>query len=78
MTHDLLERVYAHKNDIVKGFTRKYGVHSLVYYEQCDDFDAALQREKQIKEWRRKWKLELIEKFNPRWQDLYEKLITEG
>jgi putative endonuclease len=49
-TNDLLRRVYEHKNDLVKGFTKKYSVHTLVYFEQCDDFDAALQREKQIKE----------------------------
>jgi putative endonuclease len=75
-TSDLLQRVYAHKNDIVEGFTNKYEVHKLVYYEQCDDFESALAREKQIKEWQRKWKLELIEKVNPLWQDLYEELIS--
>ena len=74
-TSDLLQRVYAHKNDLVKGFTKEYGIHKLVYFEQCDDYDAALQREKQIKEWKRKWKLELIEKVNPLWQDLYEEIL---
>ncbi len=54
-TSDLLQRVYSHKNDFVKGFTNKYGVHKLVYYEQCDDYDTALGREKQIKEWKRDW-----------------------
>ncbi|MFA5309186.1 MAG: GIY-YIG nuclease family protein [Dehalococcoidales bacterium] len=76
VTNDLLRRIYEHKNDFVKGFSSKYGVHNLVYYEQCDNHDAALAREKQIKEWQRKWKLELIEKANPLWQDLYDRLIT--
>jgi putative endonuclease len=71
-TSDLVKRVYEHKHDLVKGFTRKYGIHLLVYYEICEEFEGALQREKQIKEWKRKWKLELIEKANPEWRDLYE------
>ena len=75
-TNDLLRRVYEHKNDFVKGFTKKYGVHKLVYFEQCESYDSALSREKQIKEWQRKWKLELIEKVNPLWQDLYDELIS--
>lgn len=75
-TNDLVRRVYEHKNDFFKGFTKKYGVHMLVYFEQCDDFDSALQREKQIKEWKRKWKLELVEKGNPLWQDLYDELLS--
>ena len=78
VTNDLIRRVYEHKNDFVKGFTKKYGVHTLVYYEQCDSFDSALQREKQIKEWKRRWKLELIEKENPNWNDLYEKLLSDS
>jgi len=77
-TNDLVRRVYEHKNDFVKGFTKKYGVHKLIYFEQCDDYDAALQREKQIKEWKRKWKLELIEKVNPLWQDLYDELLKQS
>jgi putative endonuclease len=74
-TNDLVRRVYEHKNDFVKGFTKKYGIHTLVYFEKCDDYDVALQREKQIKEWKRKWKLELIEKVNPLWQDLYYEIL---
>jgi putative endonuclease len=74
-TNDLIRRIYEHKNDFVKGFTKKYGIHKLVFYEQCDDYDAALQREKQLKEWKRKWKLDLIEKANPLWQDLYDELL---
>ena len=74
-TGDLLKRVYEHKNDFVDGFTKRYGVHRLVYYEICDDFASALRREKQIKEWKRRWKLELIEKENPEWRDLYEQIL---
>jgi putative endonuclease len=77
-TDDLLRRVYEHKNDSVKGFTKKYGVHTLVYFEQCDDYNAALRREKQIKDWQRKWKIELIEKGNPLWQDLYNEVLKNG
>jgi putative endonuclease len=76
VTHDLIRRVYEHKNDFVKGFTSKYGVHRLVYFEQCEDYESAVQREKQIKEWKRKWKLELIEKVNPEWKDLYEEYVS--
>lgn len=78
VTNDLLKRVYEHKNDFVEGFTKKYGVHRLVYYEQCEDFDTALQREKRIKEWKRKWKIELIEQGNPEWKDLYEVIVSSA
>jgi putative endonuclease len=78
VTNDLLRRVYEHKNDFVEGFTKKYGIHSLVYFEQCGDFNAALQREKQIKEWKREWKLALIEKVNPLWRDLYDEMLLYG
>ncbi len=76
VTGNLPERVYAHRDDLVEGFTKKYGVHMLVYFEECDEREGALRREKQIKEWKRRWKLELIEKFNPEWQDLYEKILS--
>jgi len=72
VTNDLIRRIYEHKNNLVEGFTKKYNVHSLVYYEKCDDFESAIVREKQLKKWNRKWKLDLIEKGNPRWNDLYE------
>ena len=75
VTSDLIKRVYEHKNDFVDGFTKKYKVHSLVYYEQCDDIESAISEEKRLKRWNRKWKLELIEKENPRWKDLYEDLL---
>ena len=75
VTNDLICRMYEHKNGLVNGFTKKYNVHSLVYYEACDNAQAAIEREKDIKRWYRKWKLELIEKANPSWDDLYEKLL---
>jgi putative endonuclease len=74
-TTDLVQRVYAHRNDLVEGFSKKYGVHRLVYYETEGDYESALQREKQIKEWKRQWKIELIEKSNPEWIDLYENIL---
>ncbi len=75
VTSDLIKRVWEHKNDVVDGFTNKYGVHSLVWYEMHEDMASAIQREKQIKEWKRQWKLELIEKVNPGWRDLYDGLL---
>ena len=74
-TGDLARRVYEHKNNMVEGFTKKYGFHSLVYFEECVDREAAMLREKQIKEWKRRWKLEMIEKANPEWEDLYGQII---
>ena len=74
-TSDLVQRIYTHKNDLVEGFTKKYGVHTLVYYETSGDYDGVLQREKQIKEWKRKWKIELIELDNPEWNDLYKEIL---
>jgi putative endonuclease len=70
VTGNLEQRVYQHKHRSVEGFTQKYGVHLLVYYEETNDVHAALAREKQLKNWQRKWKLELIEKDNPGWEDL--------
>ena len=74
-TSELIQRVYAHKNDLVEGFTKKYGVHMLVYYKTGGDYEGTLQREKQIKEWKRQWKIELIERNNPEWRDLYEDIL---
>ncbi len=71
VTSDLIKRVYQHKSDLVEGFTKKYQVHRLVYFEQHLDIFEAIRREKRIKEWRRKWKLALIEIDNPGWKDLY-------
>jgi len=75
ITNNLLRRVYEHKNNIIKGFTEKYKVHNLVYYEIANDINAAITREKRIKKWKRQWKIELIEKDNPEWRDLYYDLI---
>ncbi|MBI2851550.1 MAG: GIY-YIG nuclease family protein [Chloroflexi bacterium] len=75
VTNDLVRRVYAHKNDFAEGFTRKYGVHTLVYFEEGGSREGAIQREKQIKEWKRRWKIELIERVNPEWRDLYQEIL---
>jgi len=75
VTNDLIKRIYEHKNDLVKGFTKKYQVHRLVYFEQTNDIMSAMTREKQMKKWKRHWKIELIEEHNPEWKDLYEDLI---
>jgi putative endonuclease len=75
VTSDLVKRVYEHKNNLVDGFTKEYHVHKLVYYEVTDDINGAIIREKQIKKWKRAWKIELIEKSNPEWRDLYSELI---
>lgn len=75
ITNDLVKRVYEHKQNLISGFTKKYNVHKLVYYEQYNDVYEAITREKRIKEWKRQWKIELIEKSNPNWKDLYNDLI---
>jgi len=75
ITTDLVKRVYEHKHDLVDGFTKTYKVHYLVYFEEHEDIRQAITREKQIKKWKRKWKLELIEKDNPNWRDLYDEVI---
>jgi putative endonuclease len=75
VTSDLVKRVWEHKNDLVDGFTKRYGVHSLVWYELHESMDSAITREKTIKGWKRRWKLELIEASNPDWRDLYESLL---
>lgn len=74
MTNDLIKRVYEHKNNLVEGFTKKYFVHNLVYYEGYNDVYSAIAREKRLKKWKRQWKINLIEKSNPQWQDLYPQL----
>ncbi len=75
VTSDLVKRVWEHKNDVVEGFTGKYGVHLLVYFEPCADMMSAIVREKQIKKWERAWKIELIESLNPEWRDLWEEIL---
>ena len=76
VTKDLIRRVHEHKTDAVPGFTSRHHVHDLVWYEQTDCMLAAIQREKQIKNWRRAWKLDLIEQTNPYWHDLYPALLS--
>lgn len=71
VTSNLVKRVWEHKNDVVKGFTQKYHVHKLVYYELLSNMEEAIYREKCIKKWKRVWKIKLIEEFNPLWKDLY-------
>jgi len=70
VTNDLARRVDKHRRGAVSGFTKQYGVHPLVYYEEHADVKEALEREKQIKKWRRAWKMNLIEDMNPQWRDL--------
>jgi putative endonuclease len=74
VTSDLLKRAYEHKQDLVEGFTKRYGVHELVYFEMHEDMIAAITREKQLKKWNRAWKIDLIEQRNPDWRDLYAEL----
>jgi len=74
MTNDLVRRVWEHKQALVEGFTKKYGVHRLVWFETSEGPEAAISREKQLKKWKRAWKLELIEEGNPEWKDLYEEI----
>lgn len=74
VTGDLRKRIWEHKNCLVQGFTKKYGMHMLVYYELHDDMRVAITREKQIKKWRRAWKLGLIEQRNSDWRDLWDDL----
>ncbi len=74
VTSDLIKRVWRHKNDIIEGFTRQHGVHVLVWYEIHETMESAIVREKAIKEWKRRWKLNLIEGSNPEWRDLYYSL----
>ncbi len=75
VTSDLVKRIWEHKNDVAEGFTKRYGVHQLVWYELCECMEAAIQREKQLKEWKRKWKLELVEGTNHDWRDLYHTIV---
>jgi putative endonuclease len=72
VTSDLTRRIYEHKEKVVPGFTKRYKVLMLVYYEMHEDVNVVIQREKQLKKWNRTWKLKLIEKFNPKWIDLYD------
>ena len=75
VTSDLAKRVWQHRNDAVDGFTKRYSVHQLVWYELHETMESAIKREKVLKNWKRGWKLELIENSNPSWQDLYETIV---
>jgi putative endonuclease len=75
VTGDLVRRIYEHRQNLIDGFTRKYNVHDLVYYEIHERIEEAITREKQIKKWNRKWKLRLIEENNSGWKDLYNEIV---
>ena len=75
VTASLPKRVYEHRTDAFEGFTKKYKVHQLVYYEIHENISDAIQRETQMKTWKRWWKIELVEKQNPAWDDLYESIL---
>ncbi len=75
VTNDLIKRVYEHKNNLINGFSKKYSVHKLVYFEQFRNINEAILREKRLKKWNRKWKIELIEAENLDWKDKYGDII---
>ena len=75
VTSDLVQRVWNHKNDVHEGFTKRHQVHRLVYFEEHQDIRDAIIREKQIKRWKRAWKIRLIEEMNPEWRDLFDDLL---
>ena len=76
VTSDLVRRIWGHRNDVSDGFTKRYGVHTLVWYEEHETIQDAIEREKNIKEWKRAWKVELIESWNPSWRDLYADIVV--
>jgi len=75
VTSDLIKRIYEHKNKVVPGFSKQYNLDKLVHYEIHDNIELAISREKQLKNWHRQWKIELIEENNPDWNDLYESIL---
>ena len=75
VTSDLIGRCYQHRNGLLRGFTKQYGLKQLVYFERHEDIRSAIQREKTIKHWPRAWKVRLIHRHNPDWQDLFHSLI---
>ena len=75
VTSDLVKRVWEHKNNMVSGFTKRYRVHRLVWYELHQSMESAILREKRLKDWKRSWKLDLIENMNPGWHDLYDYIV---
>lgn len=72
VTNNLERRIYEHKNKLVEGFSKKYNLNKLIYYEMTSDVNSAINREKQLKNWHRDWKINLINQFNPKWKDLSE------
>ena len=74
MTNDLIRRVYEHKNELKEGFTKKYKCHKLIWYELTENVNSAITKEKQMKKWKREYKLNLINEMNPQWEDLYDKI----
>jgi putative endonuclease len=75
VTNNLIRRVYEHKNGIIEGFTKRYNLNKLVYFEQTNDINSAILREKRLKKWNRAWKIQLIESINPKWIDLSENFV---
>jgi putative endonuclease len=75
VTSNLIKRIWEHKNALIEGFTKKYRVHQLVYFELHENMPSAIAREKQIKKWNRDWKIEIIEKENPEWEDLWPRIL---
>jgi putative endonuclease len=78
VTSDLVKRAWEHRSDLVEGFTKRYGVHCLVYFELHSEMADAIRREKQIKKWNRAWKIRLIEQANPRWYDLWKSIVPDA
>jgi len=77
VTNNIVRRVFEHKSNVVDGFTKQYGIHRLVYFEQFDDIENAIRRERRIKKWNRNWKIRLIEELNPNWDDLYPNIARQ-
>jgi putative endonuclease len=77
VTSNLIQRIWQHKSNLVDGFTKKYSIHLLVYFERHASMRSAILREKQLKEWQRSWKIRLIQSLNPNWRDLYDE-ISDG
>ena len=75
VTSNLVARISQHKNELIEGFTKKYHLHNLIYYEVHENAESAITREKHLKQWKRNWKIDLIEKMNPQWRDFYQDII---
>ena len=75
VTNNLVRRMYEHRNGLIEGFTKKYNLKTLIYYEMFQDIDKAIAREKILKDWHRDWKIRLIEKTNPEWKDLFDSIL---